>query len=532
MSHVFLSYCHEDVDFAQILREELSRGGIATWKDVDLRAGAHWANEIENAIKEAVAVVVVLSLPAQASQYVNFEWAYAQGAGIPVVPVLLKISPERLHPRLRDLHALDFSNYVSRPWDALISRLLEITSTKRESTFNVPRDAPPVLRQAAQAMSGLNEGERIAAIKTLAKMDDPAALDVLVEALEHPLGDVRTAATIALAKKGDLRAIKGYFAAVRDEYFEQLNAAEIDLSSFGPAALPQLIAAATDTQENQWVRVRALNALRRIESPEAMHTIQQCLNDSNSEIRVNCLRLLKGIDASRPLLISRFNDPENFVVYVAVQSVEGLRGADLVAALIDVMKHPDYAVRSEAADRLGEIGDPAAMPILVEALQDENENVRSCASRAVKKVGNETALPALLAALATSPHDSKPRIMSVLGKIGGPGAIGPLLDWLKSDIPDYRTAAAFALGDLQAVAAVPDLLKALNDFESEVRNAAAVAIEEIKPEGAVPALKAILDDDLEDNSDVLNHIVAALKAIGTREARLAAREWERIHKKS
>ncbi len=39
-----------------------------------------------------------------------------------------------------------------------------------------------------------------------------------------------------------------------------------------------------------------------------------------------------------------------------------MRGPDLVAALLDIMKHPDYAVRMEAADRLGEIGDPAAIP--------------------------------------------------------------------------------------------------------------------------------------------------------------------------
>ncbi len=532
MRHVFLSYCHEDSDFAQIVRGELSRAGLATWNDVDLQAGMHWPSEIDGAMREAMAVVVVLSPDARASEYVNFEWAYAQGAGIPVVPLLLKGALEKLHPRLRDLHALDFSNYAARPWDALVSRLREISRAERTFTVTVPRDAPPLIREIAPAIDSLDRKDRAAAIATLAEMKDTAALDVLAQALKHPAGDVRTAATIALARKHDLRALEGYFEAVRDGRFDEINAAEISLFSFGEAAIPILIRAASDRQENTWVRVRAANALGDFKNNETLNVLRALLTDADRDVRIAGIRILRSVEAAKPWLLERLQDEDHFVVYVAVQAMESWRGADVVAALIGALRHGDYSVRIEAASRLIDAGDASAIPALLEALHDGNDSVRQVAVRALKAVGNETATPALLAALKTSPREIRHPIMSILGTWGGEQVPETLVEWLKSEDSGDRAQAARALGNLHNSAATPALLNALNDTEEGVRRAAAYALREIKPESAVQALIAVLTDDLEEDSDVLRNIVEALKAIGTREARLAARDWERSRAKT
>ncbi len=172
MKHVFLSYCHDDADFVHILKDQLNQSGFPTWKDLDLQAGDDWHSEIEDAIRNAIAVVAVMSERAQASQYVNFEWAFALGAGVPVLPLLLRTRPDSLHPRLSALQALDFSNYMQRPWDSLVQSLKTLNQMERPFTVLVPRDAPPFIQQAARNLDSLDASERIAAIEVLSEIKD------------------------------------------------------------------------------------------------------------------------------------------------------------------------------------------------------------------------------------------------------------------------------------------------------------------------------------------------------------------------
>ena len=176
-------------------------------------------------------------------EYVNFEWAFALGAGVPVLPVILKLVPDGLHPRLGALQTLDFSNYTLRPWDVLARTLKEIAEADRPFTVVVPRDAPPVIQQAARSLDSMNANEREAAIQTLAQMTHPAARDVLAEAMNHPVLDVRVAAAITLAQFKDLRAIAGLFDAIRNKRFREVNSQV--LFDFGETAVPAFVNAGT-----------------------------------------------------------------------------------------------------------------------------------------------------------------------------------------------------------------------------------------------------------------------------------------------
>ncbi len=52
MRHVFVSYSHEDNDFAQLLRTELQNAGIQTWlAQENLKAGEDWREGIDEAIE-------------------------------------------------------------------------------------------------------------------------------------------------------------------------------------------------------------------------------------------------------------------------------------------------------------------------------------------------------------------------------------------------------------------------------------------------------------------------------------------------
>lgn len=120
MNHIFVSYQHGDGDFADVLMNKLEKEGYSIWVDNEkINAGEDWRNEIDQAIKEAFALIVIMSPEAKASEYVTYEWAFAWGAGVKVIPVLFK--PTKLHPRLEALQYLDFTSRTSRPWDKLLT---------------------------------------------------------------------------------------------------------------------------------------------------------------------------------------------------------------------------------------------------------------------------------------------------------------------------------------------------------------------------------------------------------------------------
>ncbi|MBV8121362.1 MAG: toll/interleukin-1 receptor domain-containing protein [Alphaproteobacteria bacterium] len=89
MSKVFISYSHEDREFAQWIRSALNRAGVSTaLDDLDLAPGANFSSAIRNAIQAADALVVILSDRAVSSQNTGLEIGMATGLGKKVVAVL------------------------------------------------------------------------------------------------------------------------------------------------------------------------------------------------------------------------------------------------------------------------------------------------------------------------------------------------------------------------------------------------------------------------------------------------------------
>jgi CheY-like chemotaxis protein len=138
MAQVFISYKKEDVDFAENLSSRLEREGSDVWADSKIAVGEEWRNAIDVAIGNSVALIVIMTPEAKASEYVTYEWAFAWGIGIKVIPVMLR--PTTLHPRLEALQYLDFTNIKSRPWDKLIDEVRAVTRHPRPEETISPGD--------------------------------------------------------------------------------------------------------------------------------------------------------------------------------------------------------------------------------------------------------------------------------------------------------------------------------------------------------------------------------------------------------
>ena len=147
--HLFISYKHEDSDFAEILINRVEKAGFKTWVDSDkLAPGEDWRNGIDESIKNAFALIVIMSPEAKASEYVTYEWAFARGAGIKVIPVLYKST--QLHPRLEALQYLDFTIRTNRPWDTLLNVLRNAVTLSPSDLHPTSQEHPSLSHNNSQ----------------------------------------------------------------------------------------------------------------------------------------------------------------------------------------------------------------------------------------------------------------------------------------------------------------------------------------------------------------------------------------------
>jgi len=106
--------------FANLLYRRLEDAGFEPWMDkLDTQSGS-WQPQVDEAILSAIALIVLISPESMASRHVNYEWQFALGAGVEVIPILLK-DTDHLHPRLELMNRINFTETII--WDEVISKL-------------------------------------------------------------------------------------------------------------------------------------------------------------------------------------------------------------------------------------------------------------------------------------------------------------------------------------------------------------------------------------------------------------------------
>lgn len=94
-AYVFISYCHDDSDFASAFSARLRKAGIRHFRDTEAIAwGEHIPARIHSALEEATHLVALISPGGEQSQWVSYEMGFARGKNIILVPYLL-------HPKMK-----------------------------------------------------------------------------------------------------------------------------------------------------------------------------------------------------------------------------------------------------------------------------------------------------------------------------------------------------------------------------------------------------------------------------------------------
>lgn len=105
--HVFLSYSRADRQYVSALATWLESHGVSVWYDHDIEYGAKWQAALENELESARTVLVVMSVAARASKWVDRELAHARKRQVRILPVLLE--SEGMLARIADLQ---FENVI------------------------------------------------------------------------------------------------------------------------------------------------------------------------------------------------------------------------------------------------------------------------------------------------------------------------------------------------------------------------------------------------------------------------------------
>ena len=170
-----------------------------------------------------------------------------------------------------------------------------------------------------------------------------------------------------------------------------------------------------------------------------------------------------------------------------------------------------WQTRLHAAERLGYLGDDAALPGLMTALRDDVVVVRFAAARSLCQLACQEAVEPIISSLDVPGEVSQRRVAEILF-ILGPGAVDPVLQILKNQkAPAYNESslsiAARVAGMLRINRAVPELRNLLTHQSSNVRLNAVRSLASIGDHGSIPSIASLSEDS---SWEVRSSVMAAL----------------------
>jgi adenylate cyclase len=143
LSRIFLSYARDDLDAARQLAEGIAQAGHDVWWDRHLYGGSRFVAEIDRALKDAEAVVVLWSDVSVESAWVQDEAAEGRDTGR-LVPVAIGSAKPPLG--FRQFHTIDLGPKNGRRPEAL-DELLDAISRTCESDM---REEKPSASETAK----------------------------------------------------------------------------------------------------------------------------------------------------------------------------------------------------------------------------------------------------------------------------------------------------------------------------------------------------------------------------------------------
>ncbi|HEY9852158.1 MAG TPA: HEAT repeat domain-containing protein [Leptolyngbyaceae cyanobacterium] len=167
-------------------------------------------------------------------------------------------------------------------------------------------------------------------------------------------------------------------------------------------------------------------------------------------------------------------DPELMVIVAGALAQIGDRRA--FDTLLDLIGHPDAAVRLAVVAALNSLGHPDMLIRTIDLLQDQNPHIRESAVKIAGYFAFNECVTLLLDRCRDPDENVRRAAIELIPYLENAPVLPTLIAALEKETPKVRAAAARALGQMESVLAYPYLLSALKDEDAWVRYYATRAI--------------------------------------------------------
>jgi HEAT repeat protein len=394
--------------------------------------------------------------------------------GVKVALAMLR-DPE---PRVRDRFLQALLKIGGNNLDALAEGLKNPDANVKNGTVKVMVQlGTRCLPIALKAFE--NPDARAAAMEVLVQFGSasvPGLLDILNRATDEGL---KLDTITALGRIGDRRAT--------DALLPYLNLPtekkRVVLVALGSIADPRaesiLLDALRSPKEDPDARAQVTLGLGQIGTPRAVRALIDALGDADSQVADAAAQgLQKAGVRALDALAQALQHKQVAVRLRAVMALSGIPDARSVALLRRALNDADSRVQRAAADALGMVGHPDAVPALISALRSDDGGVAMNAVRSLSQIG-APAVPALLDALRewSQPNtgaQTTPAYLVALALSQIPEAEPALLQ--ASRQPRTRLFALVALKERRTLAAKPLFEQALRSDDPALRQLAREAL--------------------------------------------------------
>jgi HEAT repeat protein len=281
-------------------------------------------------------------------------------------------------------------------------------------------------RQASEVLTNdyrrLAPSGRIQVLAAFALREEKSALPLAMEAVRDPDGEVRVVALETVGTLGNASTVPSLAETAATRQGAEQAAARLSLARLRGDDVDNALLEGLEKAQPQ-VKVELLRAVGERRLASATDTLLKIARDPNREVRREAVRALRTTaepkhvpdllallrDASTPAdrtelertLASTIKRNEEFGVGPVVSTYKAAREAELRASLLLI---------------LGNVGDPAGLPLLKEALQDNQPEVARAAVLGLTEWPSQDPMPDLLL-LARQTSNPSHQVLALRGYI-------------------------------------------------------------------------------------------------------------------
>ncbi len=221
-----------------------------------------------------------------------------------------------------------------------------------------------------------------------------------------------------------------------------------------------------------------------------------------------------------PQLIAALDDPDENKKAAVVIILGQLKAAEAVPRLIEELKSENVPVRLMSAFALGMSGDSRALPHLVAMLGPGNDrDARGAALVALGYLKNKDAIPQVKAALADPEQYTRILAATALGALENHDGLDEALNGTRSDnqtLVYISIQALGMIGDPKALPRLEELIRGSASWNSEIElTKKQIAYANVAPEKRIDVLRGHLEDPYRN---VAEWAVTTLADLGTPES--------------